>query len=450
MAARMAGKLELGEAEKARTNASDGSLTRYQPSNQALRKLPPDWQEQNQSIELIDGDVSVSRNNPLKEANLARGVNADGTPYKVYTAQPVQAVEKPGDINKRLTEGAYQSSVKLNVQVTNVPEVSTGVKPDQALEYVGQVMQAGANAVRPVEEHLSKPNAVNNDLWNLPRNTGKFLEHLAQCPEQLNNDVAAVAGPVLDTIDKPMMQEQRASMAGMMLPLFFFEGGNRPIDKNVVQQMNLEHMTEEELKALGIERKAVKIADNPSTEKTQKPAEITSEALDNPEGLAKLAKKFGINMPPKNTYVFVGEKDALSAEAAAKRLGLTKEQLEKLDEAALVGKNLERVPDYRDVFFNAYPGLIPIADRIWVHHGLPKWLLKGEYQGLFTAKEINDVRYLRGIYEGVNKKLHLEVIHGEWREFAKQFPNATRRQVFAKMRELDKSYGHLFAPTKGE
>lgn len=183
--------------------------------------------------------------------------------------------------------------------------------------------------------------------------------------------------------------------------------------------------------------------------KSDKPLEVTKEALDNPEGLAKLAKKFGISMPPKDTYVFAGEKDAVSAEAAARRLNLTVEQLKNLDEAFLAAQKLERVPDYRDAFFNRYPGLIPIADRLYVHHAVPKWVLK-EHPGLFTAKEINDVLYLRGIYEGVNNTLHQRVIHGEWREFTKQYPNPSRREILAKVREIDKLYGHQFAPTEGD
>ena len=183
--------------------------------------------------------------------------------------------------------------------------------------------------------------------------------------------------------------------------------------------------------------------------KLEKPTEVTKEALDNPEGLAKLAKKFGINMPPKDTYVFMGEKDAVSAEAAAKRLGMSVEQLKNIDETTLIAKNLERVADYRDAFFNAYPGLLPIADRLYVHHAVPKWVLK-EQPGLFTAKEINDVRYLRGIYQGVNNTLHQSVIHGEWREFTKQYPNPSRRDFLAKVRAIDKLYGHQFAPTRGD
>lgn len=182
--------------------------------------------------------------------------------------------------------------------------------------------------------------------------------------------------------------------------------------------------------------------------KLEKPSEVTKEALDNPEGLAKLAKKFGINMPPKDTYVFIGEKDAVSAEAAARRLHLSVEQLKGLDESSLIAQKLERVPDYRDAFFNAYPGLIPIADRLVVHHGIPKWTLK-LYPGMFTAREINRAEFLRGIYRGVNDELHNSLIHNEWRAFIRTHPMPTRKDFLDMVNSLDRDYGHLFAPEEG-
>lgn len=432
----------MRRVEQARTNASDGSL----------RKLPADWQEQNESIQLTDGEVSISRTNPLREADLARGTgrNTNGKPYSVYSAEASQAVERPGPIAKALTDGDYQSSVKLNVQITNVPEVSKGVRPEDLLTYTGTVMDAGAKAVRPIEEHLSKPNAVNEDLWNLPGAAMGGLEHLANSSEQVNKDAAALTGRALDVLDKPVKPEHRAEMAGQILPLFFFEGDKEPIDSNVAKQMNLAELTDEELSALGIQRKADKIADDVVAKEAQKPAEITAEALDNPEGLAKLAKKFGISMPPKDTYVFVGDKDAVSADAAAKRLGVTSEQLKSFDEARLSAHKLERVPDYRDAFFNAYPGLIPIADRLVVHHGLPKWLLKGRYEDLFTARELNDVKYLRGVYSSVNHQMHNRQIHNLWLKFQNDFPNPTKQQALDWLRKVDDEFGKSFAPTEGK
>lgn len=51
------------------TNAIDGSLRQYQPPG---RQMPADWQQQNESIELCDGDVTVSRTKPGNEATFSR------------------------------------------------------------------------------------------------------------------------------------------------------------------------------------------------------------------------------------------------------------------------------------------------------------------------------------------------------------------------------------------
>ena len=189
--------------------------------------------------------------------------NANGTPYTVYTQEAGQALTPIGQIHKPLTEGAHQSAVKLNVGITQVPEVTTGVTPQGALKYTSTVMEAGAQAVRQTEEHLAKPGAVNRDLLDMALAGSKLPGYLTNT-EQLQKDVkglvtgaAQKVEEVVQAIDKPMTPEQRAKMAGTMLPLFFFEGANKPIDKKVVQQMKLEQMTEEELKALGIERKVL-------------------------------------------------------------------------------------------------------------------------------------------------------------------------------------------------
>lgn len=292
----LAGRAEMDRVEQSRSNASDGSLRHYQSTTRIRQNLPADWQNQNQSIELIDGDVSVSRTNPLKEANLERGFNADGTPYKVFSTQLGQALEESGDIDKELTEGDYQSSIKLNVQVTNVPEVSAGVKLDELLGYVEQVMEAGARAVRPIEEHLSQPEAVNQDLWNLPGATGKVLEHLAQSPEQLNQDMAVVTGRILDTIDKPMTVQQRSAVAGALMPMFFFEGGGKQIDKTAASQMKLEQMTKEELTLLGIERVEMEM-----------PA-IPEDLRDLP--LTKASKELLTAVEAKNRVIEIGLPDS--------------------------------------------------------------------------------------------------------------------------------------------
>jgi hypothetical protein len=246
---RLSGHVEMNRVEQARTNASDGSLRHYQPTNHAGRKLPADWHEQNRSLELQDGEVSISRVNPLREANLASPdkKNANGKPYQVYTAEASQALQKPDEISKALTEGEYQSKTKLNVQITNVPEVSPGLNPQEAIKYISTVMDAGAAAVRPLEHHMTEPGAINSDIE-------KTATHFKQSPFQFEKDVLGAFLGAVDKLDKPMTAEQRAGAAGALMPMFFFEGGAKPIDKAAVNQMKLDQMTAEELKMLGIER----------------------------------------------------------------------------------------------------------------------------------------------------------------------------------------------------
>lgn len=246
---RLSGHVEMNRVEQTRTNASDGSLRHYQPVNHAGRKLPADWQEQNRSIELQDGETVISRVNSLKEANLAGADrrNADGKPYKVYTAEASQAVEKSGEISKELTEGAYQSTIKLNVQITNVPEVSPGLNPQDGLKYVGAVMDSGVAAVRQVEHHMTEPGAINSDIE-------KTANHFKQSPFQFQKDVLGAFLGAVDKLDKPMAPDERAFAAGAVMPMFFFEGVGKPLDSAAVNQMKLDQMTAQQLKELGIER----------------------------------------------------------------------------------------------------------------------------------------------------------------------------------------------------
>lgn len=246
---RLSGHIEINRVEQSRTNSSDGSLRHYQKVNIAGQKLPADWCEQNRSLELQDGEVFISRVNPLREANLASPdkKNANGEPYQVYTAEASQALLSPGEISKALTEGEYQEKTKLNVQITNVPEVSPGLSPQDAIDYLSTVSNSGVAAVRQLEHHMTEPGAINSDIE-------KTSQHFKQSPYQFEKDVLGAFLGVVDKIDKPMTAAQRAEAAGALMPMFFFEGTNKPLDGNAVRQMKLDQMTAQQLKELGIER----------------------------------------------------------------------------------------------------------------------------------------------------------------------------------------------------
>lgn len=391
--------------------------------------------EYNERVAQIQANRFGFYDSEEEKKNDAGSAGAGNT--KIHEHPAKQAVEPLPGLSPSMQKPPFDSQVKANVQITNVPEVSEAVQQEVLGKYAEAVLENAAAAVRQIENHLAQPNAINSDFQKIGLWVSEGPGHFAESPEQLNKDVSAMTTGAMEEIDKPLTVDERAKMAGMLLPMFFFEGGKEPINPETIDQLGLEGMTEAELKALGIEKRVERILE---TE--------TVEALDKSEGLSKLAKKFGINIPPKDTYVFAGEKDAISAEAAARRLGITSEQLKNVDDAMLAAQKLERVPDYRDAFFNANPGLIPIADRLVIHHGIPKWILK-EYPGLFTAAEINKPEFLRGIYKGVNDELHNGILHRAWIRFKFNHGKPTQGDVVRMLESLDAKYGHLFAPEEG-
>ena len=173
--------------------------------------------------------------------------NANGTPYQVHRAEASQAVKGLDPLSKPMTESAFQSSVKMQIQATQVPEVSSAVDPKEALKYTGKVMESGVAVVRQAESHMAQSNAINNDLINAAM-------HYSQSPYQLNQDLLTAGTAAIERLDKPMTAEQRADVAGTLMPMFFFDGHTKPVEPEVVQQMKLEEMSAEGLKGLGITR----------------------------------------------------------------------------------------------------------------------------------------------------------------------------------------------------
>jgi hypothetical protein len=174
---------------------------------------------------------------------------------KIHEHPAKQALEPLPELSPTMQQPPYESSVKANVQITNVPEVSEGVQQEVLGKYAEAVLDNAAAAVRQIENHLAQPNAINSDLLKIGEWVADVPGHLAQSPEQLNRDVQGIAGAAIDEIDKPLTPDERAKMAGMLLPMFFFEGGKEPINPETIEQMGLEGMSEAELKALGIEKR---------------------------------------------------------------------------------------------------------------------------------------------------------------------------------------------------
>lgn len=184
---------------------------------------------------------------------------------RIHEHPAKQAVEPLPGLSPTMQQPPYESHVKANVQITNVPEVSEAVTEEMLARYGATVLESAAAAVRQVENHLAQPNAINSDFLKIGQWAADVPGHLSQSPEQLNKDVSAIVTGTMEEIDKPLSVDERATKAGMLLPMFFFEGGKEPINPETIEQMGLEGLSEAELKALGIEKR-VEILEEEVTE----------------------------------------------------------------------------------------------------------------------------------------------------------------------------------------
>jgi len=187
---------------------------------------------------------------------------------RVHEHAAKQAVEQLPALSPTMQQPPFDSAVKVNVQITNVPEVSEAVQQEVLGKYAEAVLENAAAAVRQIENHLAQPNAINSDFQKIGKWLSEGPRHFAQSPEQLNKDVSALATGAMEEIDKPLSVDERAKMAGILLPMFFFEGGKEPINPETIEQMGLEGMTEAELKALGIEKR-VEVLEEKITRKSK-------------------------------------------------------------------------------------------------------------------------------------------------------------------------------------
>ncbi len=215
----------------------------------------------------LDKSANAEKSAVYNLADQSKQLNADGTPYTVQTLEAAQAPDKVGPLSKTMTTPEYGSEHKLLIHVTQVPEVPAPVTVQDALNYTSNVMQAGVQTVRQTEHYLANPNAINNTLKDLAADGSRLPGHFSQSADQLHKDVQSLAkhamhkvDEVVQQIDKPMTPEQRARMAGSILPMFFFEGG-KEIDPKAAKAMGLENKTQEELKALEIEKRTTRAKD---------------------------------------------------------------------------------------------------------------------------------------------------------------------------------------------
>jgi len=179
--------------------------------------------------------------------------------YTVYEQPASQAVAPLPPLGETVKSHPYDSSTKLNIQITNVPEVSPPMTGQQLLNFFETATQVGVASVRPVEQHLAQPNAINKDLVNVPQAIYGFAEYAVTNPNQAIQDGKNAfqwgkqqVEDIGEKMDKPMSPEQRAQMAGALIPLFFMDG--EPMSPKTSKQMGLENMTPEQLEKLGIKK----------------------------------------------------------------------------------------------------------------------------------------------------------------------------------------------------
>jgi hypothetical protein len=248
------------------------------------------------------------------QANRFGFFDSENDGKQVFEKPAKQAVEPMPALSPMVNDGPYNSQVKLNVQITNVPEVSDGIKPEEALQYTDTMLKTGAQAVEHFVHHMEQANAVNDDI-------AKLKAHFCQSPYQLNKDIEAI----LSSIDQPMNADERAEAAGNLLPLFFFEGAKEPINPETVEQMSLETMTEEELAELGIEKRI--LAADASEESIA--GEVKSGEIANPEAFEMgVQPKPGTlsNIEARDWYN--GQVDQINAvEQAMRQTGKTPEEI---------------------------------------------------------------------------------------------------------------------------
>lgn len=175
--------------------------------------------------------------------------------------------------------------------------------------------------------------------------------------------------------------------------------------------------------------------------RVEKAGEVVKEAQE---------KGLGDHIMAMVRYFEHGKKKSVAGEYAAQKAGVTtKQELEALTDAQLKAVGLERVAEhYSDAFYKAYPHLESMRSKLQVHHALPQRLLEKKHAGLFSAQEVNDLKYLSGIPNDarIGKDRVHQLITNSWKEWLESNTNPTREQVLEHMRNLDQEYGRFFVP----
>lgn len=147
-------------------------------------------------------------------------------------------------------------------------------------------------------------------------------------------------------------------------------------------------------------------------------------------------------------YFEHGNKKPISAEKAAEKAKVTKKELRQMTEDQLEAHGLESIQkSYDRLFFSKYPHLKDTG--VVVHHALPQKLLD-KHAGLFKAKEVNSIEYLRGVPldATIDGKWVHDIITARWERFLPNGKAVTRQQVLDELQAIDKDFGRFFVPPR--
>lgn len=214
---------------------------------------PMEWRASNEQPVFLDFSMDG-----LYGSDTCTGKGNGST--KVFERPASQAVEPMPAIPEPMKGGPDASPVVLNIQITNVPEVSQGVKPQDWLQQVDTAFAAGAQAVKPVEHYMAQPNAVTDTLVGVGPVLDNALNYYAntsaaEVTKDVQTALDSVDQAIESTLSHPLTPEERAKAAGSVMPLFFFAGDvKEPIHPETVQRLGLDGMKESELSELGILR----------------------------------------------------------------------------------------------------------------------------------------------------------------------------------------------------
>jgi hypothetical protein len=145
-----------------------------------------------------------------------------------------------------------------------------------------------------------------------------------------------------------------------------------------------------------------------------------------------------------------GLKNPVNKATALEAGGLTTEEAAKLSKSELIEKlgvsGVEWADkEYRKVFFEGHPELMPFENAIVVHHAVEQQILE-KYPGLFSPKELNELGNLRGIPKELDDLLHKTQLRKQWDTFYKSHAIPTREEVVDYAKSLDSELGHNFEP----